>query len=1021
MIKRSTQSLIGIDSSRSDAIEIQQREEFHELAKDVQNLLKQIGQGFTKVEDLVKMENDTTREVIIRETVKSQLVMNAHLTTEVQALGINSETDAKVKGFHGSLKSPEMNQRYNDLMPSREASFKRVFASYKKMTNNDDDEQHKGFQHGSGETIRASNSKTSGIERSWATFIDWLHSNEQLFCIQGKPGSGKSTLVKFIIDNRKTTQLLRRWNADVVVVSYFFWKIGSSPQNSIKGLLCSCLYQLLAVNRNMIERVLDQFPGLASYSSYHDWSVDDLRAVTHYALNNDTRHICFFIDGLDEICNRDGIFKLTHLIEEFLKLPHIKMCVASRPEALVMSWLKNKNNPGILLEDLTRTDMKNFVHKELEPFLAGNNITAKLHERLTSDLVQKAQGIFLWLHLACRSIITGIQNEDPEEMLLARLKTIPSELTALYADMWGRLNQNNPVYRETAARYFHYATQNKNIVPMFPEVGGPSGYPEVIQPTLFQVACAESAAMQKTLFSSAARTSGMEVLRLCDETKVAIQNRCAGLLRVRPRYGRGRMMQILVQANDLDVPHGADGTEGMDDALYSGVDFIHRTAHDFLTDTEFGQSILRFGETPERGWKFRLLKGLLCLLRFLRSEYGVMGRCSSIFHQTIELFESGTDTEQEEAMEMLRIVQRLYDDGVIGDDRPQWQPQAPFFSHLTDHNYFDDFVISSLKRLGSKETATNVLREAWDPDLSLYYNSGRAPSANVIEALISIGADAHAYGLNRGQRMGRMEPFARQGTAFTNLLLSVLKSIDDGKYLDGGSARETLKAALCMAKTCEDLSTTTLVLGGVDGSGKPSMKNLTWLSRPQTFVRERRPWLLYEVDFKFLLLHLFSNLAVSSTADASINSDISELVSRLENPTAILRLIISSDERSDTVACHRVPSQLASSMEISGISEALFPPDDAGVTSKEAQEARELERGNAVRKFTTSLMSNMEVEKVSLESAIVSLASKGLGFCTLQETGIIPTPSFIERLESFGKHYPSTIQRLKLEVGNGRR
>jgi hypothetical protein len=696
------------------------------------------------------------------------------------------------------------------------------------------------------------------------------------------------------------------------------------------------------------------------------------------------------------------------------------MCVASRPENLVLSWLKSKNYTGILLEDLTRTDMKNYVQKQLEPFLAGNRITAKLHKELTSDLVWKAQGIFLWLHLACRSIITGIQNEDPEEMLLARLKTIPSELTALYADMWERLNQNNPVYRETAARYFYYATQNKAFIPMFPENGYPSGYPEVAQPTLFQVACAESATVQNTLLLSADSMSGVEVLRLCKETTVAIQNRCAGLLRVRRPSMRGRMKGIFVRAHELDVPDDMDGTEDIDDALFSGVDFIHRTAHDFLTDTEFGQSILRFGGTSERGSKIRLSKGLLCLLRFLRSEYGVMGRSGTIFYQTIKLFESGTDTKQkEEAMDLLRIVQRLYDGGVIGDDRPQWQPQAPFFSHLIHHSRFDDFVVSSLEKLGSKETVTNVLREAWDPDLSLYYNSGRAPSANIIEALICIGADPHAYGPNRGQHMGRMEPFVRQGTAITNLLLSVQRSIDAGRYLDGGAARETLKAALCMARTCQDLSGTTLVLGGVDRSGKPSMNNLNWLNHPQSFVQKRRPWLLYEVDFKFLLLHLLSHLAVSSNADASLNLEINGLLPKLENPMAILRLIISSDEESDGLACHRIPSQLTSSMEVSGISEALFPPEDADDTSKEAREARDLERGNEICRLTESLISNnKEVEKVSLESAIVSLASEGLGFCTLKETGVIPTLTFIERLESFATLYPLAIQRLRLEASN---
>ncbi|KAH6892959.1 hypothetical protein B0T10DRAFT_591770 [Thelonectria olida] len=983
--------------SRSDAIELQQRQDFGHLAEDVQSLVAQVARGHTKLEDLVRGEHDVTRDIVVQETVKIQGAINTHVTTEIQTLGTNAGTKAQHKSFLQSLKFPEMNQRYNDLMNSRNASFKRVFASYKEMTNQGDgSKETPESKHQNPSTSKRGRKET---DQAWAQFVGWLQSSDSLFCIRGKPGSGKSTLVKFIIDNKNTRQLLCRWSPEVTIISHFFWKIGSLPQNSIKGLLCSLVYQSLAGNEELTEHILDLLRHLSSNTYYHDWSTQDLKTVFSSILEKDTRHTCIFIDGLDEICNKDGLFELTQTIEEMLKFPNIKMCVTSRPETLVMGWLKKRNVPGVLLEDLTRPDMRTFVYKELEPFLSSNAISTKTHETLTRTLVQKAQGVFLWLHLATRSLVTGIQNEDSEEMLLARLEELPSELQELYAGMWQRLNENNSIYRETAARYFRYALRQKGLIPMFPEVGFPSGYPEVQQPTLFQIACAESVETQEILLTGTDAIDAADMQRLCEKTKLAIQNRCAGLLRVRSPSMRGRMIEILGKVNDLDLPRG---TEDVDDGLFGGVVFIHRTAHDFLSDTETGQDILKCGLLSENGVEIRLLKGLLCLLRFFRSEYGVMGRSTSIFYKAIQLSQSQSSEGLQEAIEVLQVVQNLYNNKVIGADRPQWQPQAPFLNHLTDHAQFDDFVISSLARANSTALATDVLREAWDPDLSLRYNRGRAPSARLVEALLSMGADAHAYGVNRKQEMGRMEPFARQGTAFTNLLMSGIGSVNEGEHLGGDSAHEMLKAAASMATTCPDLSATTLVIGRVNSDGETSMMNVTWLSRPQSFIKVDSAWLLYEVDLKFLLLCLLSGFAVGIDEDALGGAQVDELLPWLESPSAKIRLIVTCDEESKALVCYRVPSHL----EAPEMTECLFASDADLRTSKSAY------------KCVMDLMGDASVERVDLESEVLSMADEGLGFCTLAEAGILPTPSFVDHLEKHMPEFALTIERLRVAVSS---
>ncbi|CAG9981279.1 unnamed protein product [Clonostachys byssicola] len=989
--------------SQSDAIELQQKEEFKELADDVQLLVAQISCGYTKLEELVRKENDWTRGVVVQESGKTQKAVTEHITKEMGALSADAELKAQREALVQSLKFPEMNQRYNDLMSSKRASFTRLFESYRAVTSKKDDSSDTELSDAS--IFEPEPRRKDEIDDAWEDFVKWLCSDNSLFCIRGKPGSGKSTLVKFIVGTGNTKELLRQWSPEAAIISHFFWKIGSNPQNSIKGFLCSLVYRSLNESSETVKQILDRFPTLSSKVSYHDWSDDELKSVFYFILKNDSRKLCIFVDGLDEISNTDGLYALIKLIEEISKFPNIKICVSSRPETLVTNWLTKQNVPSILLEDLTRPEMREFVQKELRPFVP-EYISKDTYSRLVHDLVFKAQGVFLWLVLATKSVVVGIQNGDSHDLLLARLKGLPGELKDLYADMWRRLNENSPVYRETAARFFKYALDKKGVVPMFPEVGFPSGFPEVWQATLFQIACAESVETQDLLLREGKTLNTSEVIELCNKTTAAIQTRCAGLLRVTPVSMSGRTIQFVGDANSVEAP---EASKEVEDALFSGVNFIHRTAHDFLTDTEIGQEILRHGALSEREMEFKLVKGLLCLLHFLNSEFGLMGRSGTLIGRAILLAKDQDQKGMDEAADLLRLIQTQYDKGAIGTDRPSWQKQPPFLSHLTDFNHMDDFVISSLKKADSRELATAVLREAWDPDQSLYYSRNRMPTVKLVQALISMGADPHAYGQNLDQGMGRMEPFAREGSAFTNLLSSGNRSIGDGDHLGGEAARYLLMAAVSMAFTCPDLSGTTLVLARFKENGEMSILNQTWLNSLGGFLRPTSPGIIYEVDFKFLLLQLLSGLAVDIDEASRGTSRVDELLPRLENPSAVIRYIVTIDKESKAKIAHKIAPQLSSTAEASDLIERQFAPG-TGVHSrlKEAPEG-----SHAAYEYLMSLTKDASTEIVGFEAAIRELAGRGLGFCTLLKAGSIPTPSFIEHLEEHYAEFSLTIEELK--------
>jgi hypothetical protein len=68
-------------------------------------------------------------------------------------------------------------------------------------------------------------------------FSNWLQEGSGLFWIHGKPASGKSTLMKYIVRSKQTWELLHDWRKSSYEVNaaYFFHYRGTAIQKSFEG------------------------------------------------------------------------------------------------------------------------------------------------------------------------------------------------------------------------------------------------------------------------------------------------------------------------------------------------------------------------------------------------------------------------------------------------------------------------------------------------------------------------------------------------------------------------------------------------------------------------------------------------------------------------------------------------------------------------------------------------------------------------------------------------------------------
>ncbi|VUC26916.1 unnamed protein product [Clonostachys rosea] len=283
--------------------------------------------------------------------------------------------------------------------------------------------------------------------RDGVSFKHWLSTGSGIFHIAGKPGSGKSTLMKFLCNNSRTQEILNTWaNGKVLILAkFFFWKPGRVIQKSQNGLLRSILHQCLSGRPELIPAV---FPRLWKDAELRGWSAstaltftdDDVHAAFTALMRNSelfSKHrLCFFVDGLDEYEESDKDFQdLVTLLHEWTeKAPlDLKICVSSRElNAFEMGFSPEKR---YRLQDLTRDDFSQVIYGRLQPHRPGITLPNAQISRLAEQILSKSQGVFLWVTLVLRSIRESLLNGDPLDTIQTKIDQLPEELEQLFRNV----------------------------------------------------------------------------------------------------------------------------------------------------------------------------------------------------------------------------------------------------------------------------------------------------------------------------------------------------------------------------------------------------------------------------------------------------------------------------------------------------------------------------------------------------------------------------------------------------------
>jgi ankyrin repeat protein len=252
--------------------------------------------------------------------------------------------------------------------------------------------------------------------KAWQDMSKSLEHNGLLW-IKGKPGAGKSTLMKWAF------QYAQKSHEEDTLISFFFNARGEGLERSTEGMYRSLSAQLLEkVPR--LQSVLDK------QRQRDSWPIEMLSGLFReavIAMGND-RLTCY-IDALDE-CSEAEIRNMIEVFEELTESAiaesvNFRVCFSSRhyPRISINTCLE------LVLEGQEghEGDIAAYIQKRLK-------VSARSKSEMAIEIQKRASGIFLWVCLVIRILNEDIDRGDASK-IKTRLKEIPDGLDQLFRDI----------------------------------------------------------------------------------------------------------------------------------------------------------------------------------------------------------------------------------------------------------------------------------------------------------------------------------------------------------------------------------------------------------------------------------------------------------------------------------------------------------------------------------------------------------------------------------------------------------
>ncbi|KAF3162229.1 hypothetical protein TWF751_010812 [Orbilia oligospora] len=268
-------------------------------------------------------------------------------------------------------------------------------------------------------------------------FLQWRNrENVETFngvlWIKGKPGAGKSTLMKH------TFLHCQEELSNHSIAAYFFSTRGQGLEKSRHGMLRSLLYQLCDNDSGAYRAFLQRFRDKEKKHGHSwEWREDELETIMLESVASSTKPIVLLVDALDE-CDESEVRMVVNFLETLSS-------VSITAKRTLNVCLSSRHYPTI--------SMAKKLDLTIER-IAGHNediaiyVEAKLRiddDDIKYELCNKAEGLFMWVILVVGLLNRAYDDGDIDAVWI-RLQELPPDLDAVFTTL---LEIDNPEKYQT--------------------------------------------------------------------------------------------------------------------------------------------------------------------------------------------------------------------------------------------------------------------------------------------------------------------------------------------------------------------------------------------------------------------------------------------------------------------------------------------------------------------------------------------------------------------------------------------
>ena len=287
------------------------------------------------------------------------------------------------------------------------------------------------------------------IEQPAQETCKWIYKNEEycrwhskinkLLWIRGKPGAGKSVLMKNIDTRRRRAALhdledetpQEKEDPSTIFLSFYFNARGAMMERSPLGLYLTLLHDLLSEDASAMCEFLPTFLRRESMSRNGKvaWHLPELVQAFHHLIEAPrTRTVTILVDALDE-CEHAEVRSIIQSLENSVDTAalsggRLQICWSSRYYPNIS--LRSEHGMNLHLDRENQEDIELFVRREL---LNGKDIVLR---HLGLQIVKRAKGVFLWAVLVVQQLRRTNDEVESEENLSSLLISIPDKLDDLF-------------------------------------------------------------------------------------------------------------------------------------------------------------------------------------------------------------------------------------------------------------------------------------------------------------------------------------------------------------------------------------------------------------------------------------------------------------------------------------------------------------------------------------------------------------------------------------------------------------